>query len=210
MGGDLVHRDTGFQPVRVARHGLEARVTKSALVFLILAISGCTSAVQSGTNTALAGQDLIAMTDDMAMKIMASPAVQQAIHEKGKLKVVVEPVENHLTAEILTLGAADAFTARVRSLLSKHAPGQFTWIMNRDAFYRLRGKELDVPLGPSPEAINPEYALTATFRSLTKENADVRSEYYLCVYELTNLQNRNLLWTDKYELKKTAVKGFLD
>jgi len=177
---------------------------------LLTLLGGCTSAVQSGSNTALAGQDLIAMTDDMAMKIMASPAVQQAIHEKGKLKVVVEPVENHLTAEILTLGAADAFTARVRSLLSKHAPGQFTWIMNRDAFYRLRGKELDVPLGPSPEAINPEYALTATFSSLTKENADVRSEYYLCVYELTNLQNRNLLWTDKYELKKTAVKGFLD
>jgi hypothetical protein len=30
------------------------------------------------------------------------------------------------------------------------------------------------------------------------------------VYELTNLEDRTLLWTDKYEVKKVAVKGFLD
>jgi hypothetical protein len=136
--------------------------------------------------------------------------VQAAIAKEGKLKIVVEPVENMMTAEVLPKGPADAFTARVRSLLSKHAPNQFTWIMNRDAYNNLRHKELDFDLGPSPEAMNPEYALTAIFSTLTKENAERRSVYYLCVYELTNLQNRQVLWTDKYEVKKTAVKGFLD
>ena len=82
--------------------------------------------------------------------------------------------------------------------------------MNRDAFYRMRGKELDFDLGPSPDAINPEYALTATFSTLTNEDAKRRSAYYLCVYELTDLSHRNVLWTDKYEVKKTAVKEFLD
>ena len=181
-----------------------------SLMLVAFLATGCASAVQSGSNTALAGADLVAMTDDMSMKIMASPAVQEAIREHGKLKVVVEPVENLMTAEILPRGPAEAFTARIRALLSKHAPGQFTWIMNRDAYYRLRKEELDVPLGPSPEAINPEYALTARFSSLTKENASERSAYYLCVYELSNLQTRVVLWSDKYEVKKTAVKGFLD
>jgi hypothetical protein len=96
-------------------------------------------------------------------------------------------------------------------LLARHAPDKFTWIMNRDAFYRLRDRELEgMDLGPSPDAINPEYALTATFSSLTSEDAKRRSSYYLCVYELTNLQDRTLLWSDRYEVKKQAVKGFLD
>jgi hypothetical protein len=38
----------------------------------------------------------------------------------------------------------------------------------------------------------------------------MRSEAYLCVYELTDLDHRTVLWSDKYEVKKKAVKGFLD
>jgi hypothetical protein len=45
---------------------------------------------------------------------------------------------------------------------------------------------------------------------MTKEDASMRTSAYLCVYELTNLQDRTVLWTDKYEVKKKAVKGFLD
>ena len=50
----------------------------------------------------------------------------------------------------------------------------------------------------------------ATFSSLTNEDRKRRSEYYLCVYELTDLSHRNVLWTDKYEVKKAVVKEFLD
>jgi hypothetical protein len=75
----------------------------------------------------------------------------------------------------------------------------------------LRGRELEgIDLGPSPDAVNPQYALTAKFSTLTKEDAKRRSAYYLCVYELTNLQDRSVLWTGSYEVKKNAVKEFLD
>jgi hypothetical protein len=172
---------------------------------------GCTSAVQSGHNTALDGTDLVRMTDDMARKIVGDPDVQAAIEREGRLKVVVQPVENRMTAEVLPRGPAQAFTARVRTLLSRHARDRFLWVMNRDTFYSLRGQELEgVDLGPAPEAVNPQYALTAIFSSITNESSKSRSSYYLCVYELTNLQDRTVLWTDKYEVKKRAVKGFLD
>lgn len=175
-------------------------------------LAGCATAVSAGHNTALDGVNLMEMTDDMAMKIMGSPSVQQAVARDGKLRVVVQPVENNMTAEVLPRGAAEAFTGRVRSLLSEKAPDHFTWIMNRDDFYRLRRREqdLDFPLGPSPEAIQPEYALVARFSSITDESSKRRSAYYLCVYELTNIQSRQSLWTGKYEVKKTAVKGFMD
>ena len=175
-----------------------------------LLFTGCQSAVETGHNTALDAVDLVSMTDDMAMKLQADPNVQREIREHGAMKVVVEPVKNEMTAEVLPRGPAEAFTGRVRSLLAKQSPGDFVWVMNRDAFYRMRNRELDFDLGPSPEAINPQYALTAKFSSLTNEDSRHRSSYYLCVYELTDLSHRDILWSDKYEVKKIAVKGFLD
>jgi hypothetical protein len=175
-----------------------------------LALFACKSATESGHNTALDSVDLVKMTDDMAMKIGGDPQVQRAFAEHGKLKIVVQPVVNEMTAEILPRGPAEAFTARVRMLMARHDPDRYTWIMNRDAFYRLRKQELDIDPGPSPDAINPEYALTAKFKSITSEDPKKRSAYYLCVYELTNLQDRTVLWTGSYEVKKAAVKEFLD
>jgi hypothetical protein len=173
-------------------------------------LNGCTSAVASGTNTALDSLDLQQMTDQMAAGIMADPDVQAAIGAEGTLRVVVQPVENRMTGEILPRGEAEAFIARIRSLLAKQAPQQFTWVINRETFYRLRATELEGQLGPSPDAVNPRYALWAQFFSLTKEDSDRRTSSYLCVYQLTDLDRRTTLWTDKYEVKKVAVKGFLD
>ena len=174
-------------------------------------LAGCSSAVSQGHNTALSGVDLVQMTDDMAMKIAGDPQVQAAIAAKGALKVVVLPVENQMRAEVLPQGQAEAFVGRVRTLLARHAPQDFTWIMNRDTFYRLRGKELEgVEPGPSPDAISPDYSLTAVFTSLADEDAKHRSSFYICRYELADLKDRTVLWTESYEVKKIAVKGMLD
>ncbi|MEO6434426.1 MAG: hypothetical protein ABIP55_01525 [Tepidisphaeraceae bacterium] len=195
------------------------RFHRCASVFIggfILLLSGCASAVSQGQSTALSGVDLVQMTDDMAMKIAGDPEVQAAIAKNGRLKVVVMPAENRMRAEVLPQGQAEAFTARLRTLLSKHATGQFLWIMNRDTFYRLRGRELEgaapgeIDLGPAPDAIAPDYSLSAVFSSLADENAKRRSSFYLCRYELTDLRDRTVLWTDSYEVKKVAVKGFGD
>jgi hypothetical protein len=177
----------------------------------IILLSGCASAVSRGQSTALSGLDLVQMTDDMAMKIAGDSEVQAAIAREGTLKVVVMPVENRMRAEVLPQGQAEAFTARVRMLLARHAPGQFTWIINRDTFYRLRQRELEgIDLGPAPDAISPDYSLSAVFTSLADEDAKRRSSYYVCRYELTDLRDRTVLWTGAYEVKKIAVKGFLD
>lgn len=180
------------------------------LSVFICGSTSCSSAVESGYNTALDSVDLVKMTDDMAMQIAGDPDVSAAYEREGPLTIVVQPVENLMTAEVLGRGPADAFTGRVRSLLAKRSPEKFTWVMNRDAFYDLRKKELDFDIGPEPEATNPRYALTAIFRSLADEDQKRRKSSYLCTYELTNLQTREVLWTSRYEVSKVAVKGFLD
>lgn len=183
---------------------------RSLLLIVPMLAAGCASALASGHNTALDSIDLTQMTDQMAASIVGDARVQAAVREQGTLRVVVEPVQNEMEAEILPRGQAEAFIARVRYLLSRHNGSSFAWVMNRDDFYELRKRELDVPLGPSPEAVNPRYALVARFRSLADETSKGRSDSYLCIYELSDLQTRSILWTDKYEVKKAAVKGFLD
>ncbi len=178
---------------------------------LLLITGGCASAVAVGQSTALDSADLVRMTDDMATAIAGSRAVGDAVARGGSLKIVVEPVVNQMTGEVLPAGPADAFTARVRTLLAHHDPDRFTWIMNKEAFYRLRGQELEgVDVGPAPGAISPQYALTATFTSLRHENADGRNDFYVCNYALTNLADRTVLWNKSYEVQKRAVKGLLD
>jgi hypothetical protein len=95
---------------------------------LLLVLVGCANdtAVAHGHNTALDGTDLVQMTDKMAAEMVASPGVQRTIAREGKLTVVVEPVENQMTAEVLPSGPAHAFTGRLRTLLSHHAPDQFS------------------------------------------------------------------------------------
>ena len=188
-----------------------AAARSCVVAVLLVMCGGCASAVSQGTNTALSGVDLVQMTDDMAQKIAGDPQVRAAIESRGPLKVVVLPVENQMRAEVLPRGQAEAFVGRLRTLLARHAPQQFTWVMNRDTFYRLRGRELEgIEPGPAPDAVSPEYSLTAVFTSLADEDARRRSSYYVCVYELTNLRDRTVLWTGAYEVKKVAVKGFLD
>jgi Peptidoglycan-synthase activator LpoB len=181
------------------------------LVLSLLLLPGCKNALQSGQSASLDSFDLQQMTDDMAMKIAADPEVLASFNSAGPLVVVVQPVENRLTGEVIPRGTAEIFTARIRSLLSKSARERFQWVMNRDTFYQLRGRELDgVEIGPSPEAVSPQYALTAIFSNLVNVDPTRRSAYYLCTFQLTNLDDRTILWTDRYEVKKMAVKGFLD
>ena len=181
-------------------------------LFLIFLNFSCASATQSGTSTALSGVDLVNMTSDMAAKIGADAEVNAAYAKKGPLRVVVMPVVNNLRAEVIPRGAAYAFTGRVRVLLSQHAPERFTWIMNRDAFHDLRAREseLQIDAGPNPDTVQPEYALTATFSSIGDENIKRREQFYVCVFELTNLQDRTLLWSGSYEIQKQTVRGFLN
>jgi hypothetical protein len=205
----------GRQGRQEEKLGIEFLATLAFLAVqlsFVLLLAGCGgSAVSSGHNTALDSVDLVSMTDQMATSMATDPRVNQEFTAHGPLTIVCEPVDNQLTGEIIPHGQAEAYTARVRTLLSHKAPDRFVWIMNRDEFYDLRGQELSgVSLGPAPDSIQPRYALHAVFQSLTNEDSEHRSSYYLCVYRLTDLDNRTELWSGKYEVKKNEVKGFLD
>ena len=206
-----MHADErGRKNGNAGRHSSFLRLSAS-ICGSILFLVGCANnnpALSHGRNTALDSANLVEMTEDMTGKILADPEVQSQLADKGRLKIVIQPVENRMVGEVLPRGAKEAFVARLRALLHERAPEKFAWVMNRDAWHALRARELDP--GPDPDRVQPEYALTARFSSITDESSKHRSSYYLCVYNLTDLTSGQTLWTDKYEVKKSAVKGFLD
>jgi len=181
-----------------------------ACALLLCLLTGCqeNTAFSHGKSTALDSVNLVEMTDDMTRKLLGNAAVQSEMAAKGRLKVVIQPVENRMTAEVLPRGAKDAFIARLRNKLQEAAPEKFAWVVNRDAWHAVRALELDA--GPDPDRVQPEYSLTARFSSITKESSKSRSLYYLCTYTLNDINGGTLLWTGSYEVKKSAVKGFLD
>lgn len=193
------------------RQKAEVMRVLSFWVFMGMALSGCAgnnTAVSHGNNTALDSADLVEMTEDMTARMLSDPEIRSEMSRKGRLKVVIQPVENKMTGEVLPRGAKEAFVARLRSLLQDRAPEKFAWVMNRDNWYALRDRELD--RGPDPSRVQPEYQLTATFSSITDESSTHRSSYYLCVYKFNDMNSGIELWTGRYEVKKSAVKGFLD
>lgn len=181
-----------------------------AVALLVLGLAGCAGAGGAGRSTALDGFDLEQMTSQMAISIASDPRVRAEIEQRGPLRIVVMPVVNEMRAEVLPTGASYAFTARIRTLLSRQMPTEFVWILNRDAFYSKRSELEGVDLGPAPGAIDPRYALVARFYSLTDEDRKQRSSDYLCAFELTDLEGRTVLWSDRYSTRKQVRRGSLD
>src|SRR4051812_27552891 len=76
-----------------------------ALALLITPGCGENTAVSHGKSTALDSANLVEMTEDMTAKILADPEVQSELSKKGKLKIVIQPVENRMVGEVLPRGA---------------------------------------------------------------------------------------------------------
>ena len=149
--------------------------TTSLLILSLLTGCGANTAVSHGKNTALDAANLEEMTQKMTDAILREANIQSALADKCKLRIVIQPVENKMIGEVLPRGEKELFVARLRSLLQERAPNQFTWVMNRDNWHAIRDKELDP--GPDPVRVQPEYALTARFSSITDESSKHRSSY---------------------------------
>jgi len=188
-----------------------------SIVLLAGALAGCSGDAinKNAQDTMLDAKDLVQMTDDMAAGI-ASDAEVVAVTNTRPMVIVIGRVDNQ-TMEIMPHPQAEIYLARVRALLAEKQAlrSRFTFVLNRDTYEKLQNAEgaRDINLGQPEGRLPPEYMLKAVFHSLTREDNQIRSDYYLCTYQLTRIAPPNaghILWEGKYETKKAMVKGFLD
>jgi hypothetical protein len=117
----------------------------------------------------------------------------------------VQKVEN-LTSDVITESeqwammveiANDVF---VRSPLGRNANIKLIVPRERLTLARRRGV---VPAFDSADAL-PTHIMTATFRSVTRDEQAQRFDEYFCEYEISELQSREIVWSDRVKLTRKA------
>ncbi len=177
---------------------------------------GCSGpAVKNGAkNSFLNADELVKMTDQMAVSIMSDPDVQAEM-AKGPLTIVIKPVSNQ-TNEIIRDNRKELFVARLQGLLSANPNlrDKFVWVVNREDYEKLRAEEIpESQLQMNETRVLPDYALWGTFLADTRVSSERRSDIYLCQFKLTRLSGETAgvqLWTGQYETSKHIKKDLLD
>ena len=171
-------------------------------------------------NTRLTGNDLVAMTDRMTDSLITSKAIASRnarnTDNTDSLRwvIVFDRVSNQ-TNDIIPDDQKWAFVARLRALLGESqvlSERHLTFVLSHDAVASVNkrqnpGEQQDQNI---THRLVPTHAMTATFYSLTAADQHHRRDVYLCAFQLLDLSNGQVLWEDKYELKRSVVKNVLD
>jgi hypothetical protein len=143
----------------------------------------------------LQSKDVVQASDQMAMDLLADPALNAS---PTQLTIVVDHVENRTVSARHDL---DIFLERLKSNLARQSKGRVTLIENRDKLRDLQSRELENnPANggaPGPAGIQPDYALYAKIMELPNRG----TSYYLMEFTLTNLKTRALAWNNSYEVR---------
>ncbi len=167
---------------------------------VLTAMTGC-SPPQVNT-TRLGAVDLVAMTDQMAASLVNQPEIAARSADAEPWVVTIYRVINR-TNDYLPEGERWAFVARLRAALARSnalAQRNIRWVLPA-------GRE---PAERGGTRATPTHALTATFSSLTIADRNIRSDTYVCAYQLTDLRNDQVIWEDRYEVKYVVERTKFD
>jgi hypothetical protein len=145
----------------------------------------------------LQSKDVVAATDQLAQDLLSLPELNQS---KTQWTIVVDRMENHTTDPAFNY---DIFTERLRTNLSRYGHGRVALIENKSKYHEVRSRELenereDAAQSPTGGAgTQPDYALYGK----VYEIANRGTSYYMAEFNLTNLQNRQMVWSKPYEVK---------
>jgi hypothetical protein len=89
----------------------------------------------------------------------------------------------------------DIFINRLKTNLAQQGHGRVTLIQNLNRYRDLQSRELEG--GGASAGAQPQFALHGQVDSLPNRGTD----YYLFQFDLTDLQSRQIVWANKYEVK---------
>lgn len=187
----------------------------AALGVLAAALGGCSHDYQDSRppsdrvdkdNPGIQGFDVITASDKMSADLLALPQLNA---DRNQWTIVVGNMEDQ-TSQHGFGHNYDIFLARLKTNLARQSHGRVQLIENRDKFYNLRNKELELPnerddfkqgggqagTPAAPQSVQPDYILHGVARDLPNG----RSNYYMMEFDLSNLRNRMIAWNNAYEV----------
>ena len=141
-------------------------------------------------------KDLVESTDLMAMDLLALPELNDS---RQRWTIVSTFMDNDTTRR---RDQYDIFINRLKTKLAREGRGRVQLIENRDRFRDLQAHELE-PTGdsrrepPGPAGVQPQFALNGRVEELPNRATST----YRFEFNLTDLRNRTIVWTNDYLVK---------
>jgi Peptidoglycan-synthase activator LpoB len=149
----------------------------------------------------LQSADVVQASDSMAMALLGLPELNAS---RERWTIVVTGVKNQTVTQRQSL---DVFIIRLKSNLARQGRGRVQLIENRDAFRDLQNRELEQErddfgqgpgaTAPGPRGIQPDFGLYCVARDLPNRGTN----YYQFEFTLTDMNTREIVWTDQYEVR---------
>lgn len=151
----------------------------------------------------LQSKDVVVASETMANDLLQLPELNAS---REQWKIVVGKVRNNTSTAREDLSV---FLQRLRVNLHKQSGGRVTLIQNRDEYYAMQDAELEAggsrdefeqgyaPSGGKSAGIQPDYILDVVVSDLPNRG----TSYYNFEFQLTDLHNRVVTWTNMYEVK---------
>jgi hypothetical protein len=177
-------------------------------LWLIVAC-GCAAPPRTGeaNTTFLRSVDLIEMTDTMAQSFIQDDVIGKRMPTDEPWVISMYRMANH-TNQIIPDREKWLYLARLRALLAQSDIAKqrsIIWIIPPERWH-IVAEELGVSEEPYGLRMNPTHQLTAEFHALTNTSGQGRTDAYFCDYQLLDLQSGQIIWEDKWEVKR-AISG---
>jgi hypothetical protein len=156
--------------------------------------------------TGIESQDLVAVTDKMARKILSTPEIANA---KTTPRIVIDPVVNETRFAI----NKDLFTDRIRAQLNENANGKVRFLA-RDRMKALeRERDLKqqgaVTASSDPNVVEfkgADYFLTGKLGGMSGRTSAGVSDYVLYTFQLIDARTSEIVWEGSSEIKKQGLE----
>jgi PBP1b-binding outer membrane lipoprotein LpoB len=151
-------------------------------------------------------QDIVAVTDKMARKILETPEIANA---KSTPRVVLEPVVNNTRFPV----NKDIFLTRIRAMLNDKASGKVRFLdrammATLEREQRLKQQGL-VTASADPNVVEfrgADYFLTGTLDGSTTQTSQGTGDYVLYTFRLTDARTSEIVWESFSEIKKQSLE----
>lgn len=170
------------------------------MVCIAALAAGCATPPRT---TTLSGDDLDAMTAEMAQKLHAELFAGRT-PDSPPMRIAIQRVEN-LTSDIIPVDEQWQIMARIRDAqpiieLGNQCNVRFVIPAEYLRASRTRAEE---PGFAAQRA--PTHEMTATFRSLVRATGLHRTDMYTCEFRITDLATGGLDWVGIFQFKRAAV-----
>lgn len=189
---------------------------KGCVVWLVAAVMlvwGCTNegvrkvevtaADEGFRDGGLESADIVAMAGQMGPSIVRSKEIVERTPE-DRAVIVIDRIENRTSER--DFAVSDVSLRKLRAELNRYASDRIVFVVRRFTYEQLAKERQDeydyypVPGLEESKRRKPDYALKGVFY----DDKEKKGTYHLCTFQLVNLTTGDIVWEDRYEVKRAA------